>query len=436
METDAARLIKDQVRGLEAKAVKAKPEADALALIEAQAGGALVAAETEPIPSKVAAEAKAAADTSPTPLSPASQRPASTVTLRATNGAVVARYTREAEGGTARAPSLKERLAKLKELKEVKEVKEELKQVKEELKEVLQELKEVKEVLKVEALLKEKPKDPTLGQLKEVRDLCENQAENGSFPTLAALIAGFSLGVLPTLKYYDVQDNGVQTLKYYTVQDDPRPGRLLGIREVSDGESAETFASSATHVCNTCPGINHTVLAHTQVILLGLTGILSAVSMVGFFLVFWKGRKTLSSLAYLVEEEGSTGTWKDMVRKTDWMGEWNPPSEIYIIKNQIYNFLEFSARCDVAQKILRVAFWLSLITLMLSSAVSPHLYCFNCNLGICISTLMLVGCLTVVIVVLLPVFNGTTKAHAEFGCARPRVSAAQSSSGTVAGAGK
>ena len=63
METDAARLIKDQVRGLEAKAVKAKPEADALALIEAQAGGALVAAETEPIPSKVAAEAKAAADT-------------------------------------------------------------------------------------------------------------------------------------------------------------------------------------------------------------------------------------------------------------------------------------------------------------------------------------------------------------------------------------
>ena len=162
METDgsdAARLVKDQATEAKDKAVKARPEA--LALIEAQAGGALIVAETEPIPSKVAAEVKAAADTSPTPLSPAIQRPASTVTLEDNYGAVVARYAREAEGGAAREvpPS-----------------------VKEELKEVLKEVKEVKEALKVEALLKEKPKDPTLGQLKEVRELCRNQAENGCSP--------------------------------------------------------------------------------------------------------------------------------------------------------------------------------------------------------------------------------------------------------------
>ena len=55
---------------------------------------------------------------------------------------------------------------------------------------------------------------------------------------------------------------------------------------------------------------------------------------------------------------------------------------------------------------------------MLSSAVSPHLYCFNCNLGIFISTLMVVGCLTVVIVVFWPAFNNKTKPHAK--CVRDR----------------
>ena len=164
METDgsdAARLVKDQATEAKDKAVKARPEA--LALIEAQAGGALIVAETEPIPSKVAAEVKAAADTSPTPLSPAIQWPASTVTLEDNYGAVVARYAREAEGGAAREvpPSVKEELKEV--LKEVKEV------------------KEVKEALKEEALLKEELKEvaPTLGQLKEVRDLCRNETDNG-----------------------------------------------------------------------------------------------------------------------------------------------------------------------------------------------------------------------------------------------------------------
>ena len=87
--------------------------------------------------------------------------------------------------------------------------------------------------------------------------------------------------------------------------------------------------------------------------------------------------------------------------------------EIYIIDNQIYNFLVFWARCDGAQWFLRRTFWSSLITLMLSSAVSPHLYCFNCNLGICMSMLMGVGCLTVVFVVKLPVFAEKTKTHAK-----------------------
>ena len=87
--------------------------------------------------------------------------------------------------------------------------------------------------------------------------------------------------------------------------------------------------------------------------------------------------------------------------------------EIYIIENQIYNFLVFWARCDGAQWFLRRTFWSSLITLMLSSAVSPHLYCFNCNLGIFISTLMVVGCLTVVIVVFWPAFKDETKPHAK-----------------------
>ena len=257
---------------------------------------------------------------------------------------------------------------------------------------------------------------PTLAleRLKEVRDLCRNQAENGSFPTLAALIAGFSLSVLPTLKY---------DAKYYDVQDNYTLSVLL---------------ETATEGCDPCTWINqpnHTVLAYTQAILLGLTGILSAVSMIGFFLVNWKGWKILSSFTYLVEEEGSR-TWKE-IAKADSLDHWNPPSEIYIIKKQIHNFLIFWARWEDALTILRGLFWFSLVTLMLSSAVSPHLYCFSCNLGIFISSLMVFGCFMIlVIVVLLPVFNGTTKAHAEFGCARPRVSAAQSSSGTVAGAGK
>ena len=83
--------------------------------------------------------------------------------------------------------------------------------------------------------------------------------------------------------------------------------------------------------------------------------------------------------------------------------------EIYIIENQIYNFLVFWARCDGAQWVLRRTFWSSLITLMLSSAVSPHLYCFSCNLGIFISSLMVFGCFMIlVIVVLLPVFKHKT----------------------------
>ena len=231
---------------------------------------------------------------------------------------------------------------------------------------------------------------PTLAleRLKEVRDLCRNQAENGSFPTLAALIAGFSLSVLPTLKY---------DAKYYDVQDNYTLSVLL---------------ETATEGCDPCTWINqpnHTVLAYTQAILLGLTGILSAVSMIGFFLVNWKGRKILSSFTYLVEEEGST--WKEIVKEGS-LDDWKPPSEIYIIKNQIYNFLEFWARCDGAQWFLRGAFWSSLITLMLSSAVSPHLYCFSCNLGIFISSLMVFGCFMIlVIVVLLPVFKHKTKTH-------------------------
>ena len=55
---------------------------------------------------------------------------------------------------------------------------------------------------------------------------------------------------------------------------------------------------------------------------------------------------------------------------------------------------------------------------MLSSAVSPHLYCFNCNLGIFISTLMVVGCLSVVIVVHFHFFQYKTKVHAK--CVRDR----------------
>ena len=46
---------------------------------------------------------------------------------------------------------------------------------------------------------------------------------------------------------------------------------------------------------------------------------------------------------------------------------------------------------------------------MLSSAVSPHLYCFSCNLGIFISFLMVFGCSTLLI--LLPVFKHKTKTH-------------------------
>ena len=234
METDgsdAARLVKDQATEAKDKAVKARPEA--LALIEAQAGGALIVAETEPIPSKVAAEVKAAADTSPTPLSPAIQWPASTVTLEDNYGAVVARYAREAEGGAAREvpPSVKEELKEV--LKEVKEV------------------KEVKEALKEEALLKEELKEvpPTLGQLKEVRELCRNRAENGSFLTLAALIACFSLGVLLTLKYDD---------KYYDV--------------LNYAFSAQNLTKATpTEGCDPCAWLieeggtflNHTLLAYT-----------------------------------------------------------------------------------------------------------------------------------------------------------------------------
>ena len=38
---------------------------------------------------------------------------------------------------------------------------------------------------------------------------------------------------------------------------------------------------------------------------------------------------------------------------------------------------------------------------MLSSGVSPNLYCFHCNLGICISILMVVGCFMVLVIVVL-----------------------------------
>ena len=72
-----------------------------------------------------------------------------------------------------------------------------------------------------------------------------------------------------------------------------------------------------------------------------------------------------------------------------------------IIKNQIHNFLKFWARWEVALTILRGLFWLSLITLMLSPGVSPNLYCFHCNLGICISILMVVGCFMVLVIVVL-----------------------------------
>ena len=121
----------------------------------------------------------------------------------------------------------------------------------------------------------------TLEQLKEVRELCRNRAENGSFLTLAALIACFSLGVLPTLKYDD---------KYYDV--------------LNYAFSAQNLTKATpTEGCDPCAWmiggtfLNHTLLAYTQAILLGLTGILSAVSLIGFFLVFQKGRKILSEFA-------------------------------------------------------------------------------------------------------------------------------------------
>ena len=221
-----------------------------------------------------------------------------------------------------------------------------------------------------------------LERLKEVRDLCQHQAENGSFLTLAALIAAFSLGVLPTLKYDD---------KYY---DDKYYAFF----------SLNLTLTTATEGCDPCAWIegtflNHALLAYTQAILLGLTGILSAVSMIGFFLVFLKGTKILSSLPRMVDEAGST--WKETIVKADSLNDWkfNPPSEMSIIKSQIYTFLKFWARYEVTQSLLRGIFWLSLTTLMLSCAVSPNLYCFHCKLGICISALMVFGCLTVLIVV-------------------------------------
>ena len=135
--------------------------------------------------------------------------------------------------------------------------------------------------------------------------------------------------MLPNLKYYDVRN----------VQDD---NYAVSVQNLT------LMTETVPEGCDPCAWIDHTFLAYTQAMFLGLTGILSSVSMVGFFLVFWKGREILSSLAYLVpvEEEGST--WKDMVRKKDWTRDWKPPSEIYIIENRIYNFLVFWARCDGA----------------------------------------------------------------------------------------
>ena len=89
----------------------------------------------------------------------------------------------------------------------------------------------------------------TLEQLKEVRELCRNRAENGSFLTLAALIACFSLGVLPTLKYDD---------KYYDV--------------LNYAFSAQNLTKATpTEGCDPCAWLieeggtflNHTLLAYT-----------------------------------------------------------------------------------------------------------------------------------------------------------------------------
>ena len=95
----------------------------------------------------------------------------------------------------------------------------------------------------------------TLEQLKEVRELCRNRAENGSFLTLAALAACFSLGVLPcvlpTLKYDD---------KYYDV--------------LNYAFSAQNLTKATpTEGCDPCAWmiggtfLNHTLLAYTQAVL-------------------------------------------------------------------------------------------------------------------------------------------------------------------------
>ena len=55
-EMPASRQVKDQATEAKAKAAKAQPEADALALIEAQAGGALCSAETEVPSAEASAE--------------------------------------------------------------------------------------------------------------------------------------------------------------------------------------------------------------------------------------------------------------------------------------------------------------------------------------------------------------------------------------------
>ena len=98
--------------------------------------------------------------------------------------------------------------------------------------------------------------------------------------------------MLPNLKYYDVRN----------VQDD---NYAVSVQNLT------LMTETVTEGCDPCAWmiggtfLNHTLLAYTQAVLLGLTGILSAVSLIGFFLVFQKRRKILSEFANFPGEEGT-----------------------------------------------------------------------------------------------------------------------------------
>lgn len=233
-------------------------------------------------------------------------------------------------------------------------------------------------------------------QLAALKAECWNklQAENGTFGTLAALITGFSLATLPSLRYSTLVASKNDTLAFYENCDD------------------------------SCFDVFYEILPEIQSIMMAMTALLSTWSALTTRLMVWKGQKKLTKVSKKKltkvpdpipatcidcwpramdikgqrrDQDRREGYEYDLAKQVD-LEKWCKATDnTEVLERNIHSFFKFWNGHRTRRKCARGALFWSVTTFTLAAASSPYLFCHDCALGCVVSGLLVLGAIFIVL---------------------------------------